>query len=661
MRFIYIAMFLLMAFAPQPVVSQTSAPLTTARVGQAPDQTSSVPSKRLVKLDAADLEAWLDGFIPFALERNQIPGAVIVVVQGDKVLLQKGYGFSDVAKRTAVDPATTLFRPGSISKLFTWTAVMQLVEAGKLDLDKDINSYLDFKIPPYEGKPVTLRHLMTHMAGFEESAHYLFTTDPKALIPLKKLMPLNLPKRVFAPGTTPAYSNYGAGLAGYIVERVSGELFDDYIDNHIFNPLGMKHATFRQPLPGTLAPLMSQGYPDDRQKPKPYEIVMPAPAGSLAASGADMGKFMIAHLNDGAGLMSAATTRMMHDYKAPNIGPLNSMALGFIEQSVNGHRSITHGGDTQWFHSNLWLFPDTGIGLYISTNGTGKADIRYALFHKFADRYLPRADKSDMADKPGMIDANTARAHAQSMVGNYVNSRVSFTNFLSVAKLIEQLKVELTDDGKITLPQLEQGTGIAFDWVEVAPYVWRDAKTGERLAAEVKDGRIVRMSLDMESPIIVFMPAPAGINAAWLHPALIAALAILLFTAIMWPVRALVRRHFAAPSLFEGKELRAYRVSRVFAWLALAALAGWAGYFATVSNDIGYLDGSIDWLIQLLRVLMPIATLGLFVSAAWYFRLAWAGKHRWTTKLGALLLMLAALPFVWITFVFHLYGFGLVY
>ena len=123
--------------------------------------------------------------MPYALARGEVAGAVVVVVRGGGTVLQKGYGFADVASRKPVDPATTLFRPGSVSKLFTWTAVMQLVEAGKLDLDKDVNTYLDFKIPPFEGKPVTLRNIMTHTAGFEESIRYLISSDPKAVMPLK--------------------------------------------------------------------------------------------------------------------------------------------------------------------------------------------------------------------------------------------------------------------------------------------------------------------------------------------------------------------------------------------------------------------------------------------------------------------------------------------
>ncbi|MGQ3229687.1 MAG: serine hydrolase domain-containing protein [Blastomonas fulva] len=659
MRFIRKAMIGLAALAALPLVAQGPAPQPKAEKPATAAVNADTGAASANPLNSADVEAWLDGFLPYALEKGKIPGAVVVVVNGDGVVLQKGYGYSDVAKRTPVSPETTLFRPGSVSKLFTWTAVMQQVEAGKLDLDKDVNSYIDFKIPPFEGKPITLRHIMTHTAGFEESVRHLISSDPKAAMTLKKQMPLALPERVFAPGTTPAYSNYATALAGYIVERVSGEPFDDYIDNHIFDPLGMAHSSFRQPLQAKLVPLMSKGYPDVTQKPEPFEIVIPAPAGSLSSSGEDMGKFMIAHLNQGGVLLKPETTRMMHDFRAPGIANLNTMALGFYEQWVNGQRAIAHGGDTVWFHSYLWLFPESDIGLYISMNSAGAegaaGGIRSALFHKFADRYLP-------GDEPMTpIDAKTAREHAALVAGTYVSSRGSFTNFLSVLGLLGPTSIMPTENGSISLPGLDGLSAAARDWVEVEPFVWRDRNTGERLVAEVKDGKVVRVSMDAVSPFMMLTPVPAAVNTDWINPALIFALAIVVLTALAWPVRALVRRNFAAAMPFEGRARTAYRLSRLFAWLVIAAVVGWMALILTFSADIGAIGGPLDWLIHLLRILTPLASFGLLLTAGWYGWLVWTGKRRWTTKLGATLLVLAALPLVWVTVVFNLYGSNMVY
>lgn len=649
----------LAALVALPLVAQGPVPQQPAEEPASPAVPASAAPTERAELDAADVEAWLDGFMPYALDRGQIAGAVVVVVRGDGSVLQKGYGFADVASREPVDPQTTLFRPGSVSKLFTWTAVMQLVEEGKLDLDQDVNAYLDFEIPPYEGEPITLRNIMTHTPGFEESIRHLISSDPDAVMPLKEYAREALPERVFAPGTTPAYSNYATALAGYIVERVSGEPFDDYIERHIFEPLEMRYATFRQPLPEWLRPFMSSGYSTVTEPAKPFEIVIPAPAGSLSASGAAMGKFMMAHLNQGGPLLEPETARTMHEYNAPGLGPLNTMALGFYEQWVNGHRAIGHGGDTGWFHSYLWLFPEADIGLFVSVNSAGKEGaagaLRSGLFHEFADRYLPGPMPT------GRVDEETAREHAAMLAGHYVSSRGAFTNFMSVLGLLSQAQIVVTEDGKIAMPALAGLSAGARNWVEVEPFVWVDTGTGERLAAEVKDGEVVRVSLDAASPFMVFQPAPAGTNAAWLVPALLLALGLVLLAAVAWPVRALVRRHFDAPFALESQARKAWRLSRLFAWLVLLAVAGWVMLVVTFMGDIGALGGPLDWLIILLRVLTPVATIGLLAASAWHLWLCFRDKRRWTMKVGAVLLVLAALVLVWVTLAFHLYGFSMVY
>src|SRR5580698_6256343 len=303
-----------------------------------PAASSPVIAASTHALNAADLEAWLDGYFPNALNAGDVAGGVVAVVKDGQVLFEKGYGYADFDKRTPVDPKSTLFRWGSVSKLFTWTAVMQMVEQGKIDLDGDVNQYLDFKIPPRDGKPVTMRNLMQHVAGFEEQAKNIIGEDPKGP-GYEELLKQWTPERVFAPGTTPAYSNYGASLAGYIVQRVSGETFDDYMDKHIFAPLDMKHSSFRQPLPAELVPLMSKGYELASGEPHVFEIVGPAPAGSLSSPAEDMAHFMIAHLQNGEYhgncLLRAATAEMMHNSPLTTLPPLNRMELGFFETNIN--------------------------------------------------------------------------------------------------------------------------------------------------------------------------------------------------------------------------------------------------------------------------------------------------------------------------------------
>src|SRR5882724_1137165 len=171
--------------------------------------------------------------------------------------MTKGYGFADAKEKKPVDPDSTIFRMASISKLFPWVSVMQLVEQSKLDLDADANKYLDFQIAPAFGKPVTLRNLMTHTAGFEEEIRDILLIDPKKATPLREFLIENQPRRMFPPGEVPAYSNYGVGLGGYIVQHASGQMFEDYVAEHIFQPLAMAHSSFCQPLAENLAPFPS--------------------------------------------------------------------------------------------------------------------------------------------------------------------------------------------------------------------------------------------------------------------------------------------------------------------------------------------------------------------------------------------------------------------
>ena len=173
----------LLALVAIPLLAQTRSlqPLSPVAETARPDiavPSTQPPATQGRPLTADDVNAWLDGFMPFALGKGQIPGAVVVVVKDGQILTERGFGYADVAKQTPVDPRMTLFRPGSISKLFTWTAVMQQVEQGKIDLDGDVNQYLDFKVPSYHGRPITMRNIMTHTAGFEEQVKNIITEDP---------------------------------------------------------------------------------------------------------------------------------------------------------------------------------------------------------------------------------------------------------------------------------------------------------------------------------------------------------------------------------------------------------------------------------------------------------------------------------------------------
>ncbi|MGZ8349407.1 MAG: serine hydrolase domain-containing protein [Allosphingosinicella sp.] len=650
-----------LALAGLAAVAQQVNPLAPpTRTAAAASTPAPTPASSADRLTPADVNAWLDGFMPYALAEADVAGAVVTVVRNGEVVTERGFGYADVASRRPVDPQLTLFRPGSVSKLITWTAVMQQVEQGKIDLDADVNRYLDFRIPEYDGQPVTMRQIMTHTAGFEEQLKDLIGHDRAGVPPYDELLKRWVPPRIFAPGTTPAYSNYATSLAGYIVQRVSGENFDDYVERHIFAPLGMRNSSMRQPLPANMRAQMATGYQRASGEPVPFEIVGPAPAGSLSSTGADMSRFMLAHLNggelNGQRILSAETARQMHRTAAPGIGPLDRMLLGFFETNINGRNVIAHLGDTGAFHTSLHLFLDENTGLYASFNSGGEQGavngVRIGLFEQFADRYFPAPHDTRR------VPAETAREHAQLMAGNWTASRRADSTFLNITELLGQTSFSVGKDGELVTGPGFGLSGHPTRWVEVEPFLWHDLNSHQRLAAVVENGVPVRFSFSIVSAFTVYDRPPTWKNAALVMPLLQIALAILLLTALFWPVRWLVRRHHKQTLALTGRELLGYRLSRGAALAIVLVIAGWATTITMLFSDLNNLGGAFDGIILTLQVLSFIIFFGGLAVFLWYAWQVWRGKRRWTAKLWSVLLVLAALVVIWVGFAFHLLSLG---
>lgn len=637
--------------AAQTHMAPLSPPTTRTRI-PTPTATPSAQSPR--PLTADDVNAWLDGFMPYAIARGDIPGGVVVVVKDGQVLTERGYGYANVAKKIKVDPKTTLFRPGSISKLFTWTALMQQVEQGKVDLNTDVNKYIDFKIPPFEGKPITPLNLMTHTPGFEEAVKNLITNGPKET-PFDTVLKSWVPARIYAPGTTPAYSNYGASLAGYIVQRSSGEPFDAYLENHIFKPLGMAHSTFRQPLPADLKPLMAEGYRPGSDKPFGFEFVNAAPAGAMSTTGDDMAKFMIAHLQNGQfngqQILKPETAKLMHSRANTPFSAGDGMAHGFYETNINGLHVIAHGGDTEAFHSDLHLFLDKGVGIFVSFNSPGKEGavqpLRDSIFSDFADRYFP---ESPDAVK---VDPNNAKADAEKLAGVYSTTRGSRTNFLAAVDLLGQVKVGVDKDGNPIIPDSKTLGGQPRKWVHVGPMTWRDADGHDLLTANVANGKAVRFSYGELAPIIDFDRTPGYRSSAWILPLLYCSLAVLLLTALLWPTRALVRRKFKAEFGLERPQLRAYRWSRIASIAILALFVGWLVAAQTLLGNLASQAG-FNAILLPLELLSFIIFIGGFLVSLWYAYTVWQSGLRWPGKVWSIVLVIAAGTVLYVGVVFKL-------
>jgi CubicO group peptidase (beta-lactamase class C family) len=644
----------------KPAVPPKAAP--SAKAAEAPatqaETSSAQATPKAALMTTADVGAFVDGIVPLQLARGNIAGAVVVVVKDGQIIFQKGYGYADVKTKRHVTPSATLFRVGSISKLFTWTSVMQLVEAGKLNLDRNVNSYLDFRIPATYGQPVTLRDLMTHTPGFEEAVNDLFVPTPKDMVPLASYVKAHLPARIFPPGTVPAYSNYGATLAGYIVQRASGMPFDDYVEKNILTPLGMTHSSFRQPLPGSLRPLMSNGYFTATEEPGKYEIVQAFPAGSLAASGDDIARFMIAQLNEGrydnARILDPRLDEEMQSRQFGLVPSMNGMCLGFYEESRNGHRIFGHGGDTVFFHSDLHLVPYAGLGFFVSYNSAGRngaaGQARSYLWHKFLDRYFP------YTPPPAASLPNTA-ADAASVAGSYISSRGWRTSFMKLASVLSEIRVTADADGTIQVSQFKDLNGQVKKWKEVEPMIWRHVDGQGRLAFRRNSAGRWEMVIDF--PAVVYTRVSALESGRVVQTVILIVAAIFLLALVLWPVAALVRRHYGRPmQLASAADWRMRRLVKLACAIDFAVLLGWAIFFSVAGRQPGSLNDQIYPFLYLLVGLGILGVLAALLSIYNGFR-SWVRRERWWwTRITNLAVALAGIGYLWIVFSTNLLKIG---
>ena len=372
---------------------------------------------------------------------------------------------------------------------------------------------------------------------------------------------------------------------------------------------------------------------------------------------------MIAHLESGAlgeaRILDAQTAKLMHETPLTMIPPLNRMMLGFYEQNYNGHRVISHGGDTEYFHSYLHLFLDDHVGLFISLNSAGREGaahtIREALFEQFAHRYFPSAPDARR------VDAGIAAAHARMLAGYYDDSRRVDTTFLSVLALIAPLRVVADKDGTVAISLLQGINQAKRSYYEVQPFVWVDPASRWRLAANVVDGRVARLSADEVSPFMVFEPTPWWRSPAWLQPAAGAAVACCLLTALLWPVAALVRRRHRIALGLEGRAARAHRYSRLAAVAITVVTLGWATVIALGLTHLNVLSAALDPWLWVMYLCSVVAYLGGAVALLWAAYVSWTTDSAWIARLWSTLLAFSALVLLWTAWVYHLMAFRTTY
>lgn len=635
--------------AAGPVITPPTAPRVTA------------------DLTKADVDAWLDGLLPTALEREGLAGATVSVVADGRILTERGYGAADLGEGerppVPVDPARTLFRVGSVSKLVTAVAVMQQVEAGTVDLDADVQTYLDFDLERAFDEPVTLRHLLSHTAGYEDRGRGVLLAPGTAEPDLRTEVAVDQPEQLYRPGTVPAYSNWSNALAAYVVQRVTGTLYRDYARDRVLDRLGMTGASFDQPLPEALAGRMALGYPSVGAPAPGFETIGPAPAGALSATAHDLGLFMLGLLGTPAEnspplLRPQSLAAMGRPAVAESLGGLglaDQMGLGFYLYELQGHRVLAHGGDTALFHSQLAVLPEQGTGIFVSINSTGRAGdstaaLRTALMAGFVERYHP----GPAAETPAATA--TSAEHAALAAGSYQLSRRGESTFFRAGSVISAIPVIDNGDGTISLPVVATTGGHPLRLREVRAtedgWVWQEIGGEFRLAMDVADGRVTAIGYD---PAHVLLPMPPDRQAVL--PVAAGAIGWALLVLLAWPIGAIVRRRHGVSLADWSAARRRLRTLTHLGLLAVPlAVLGWV----TVISLIGSFVPAPEPVLRALQVLTVVPVLAVVPAL---LQLIGTLRNRggvWSA-IANLVIMLALLAFGWAAWTAGLLSLDLTY
>ena len=408
----------------------------------------------------------------------------------------------------------------------------------------------------------------------------------------------------------------------------------------------MAHSSFSQPLPANLRPLMASGYSADSKDAKKFEVIGLAPAGALSSTGEDMGKFMIAHMANGGPLLDPETAKEMHGVGNQPFKDLPAMALGFYHEDRNGLDIVGHGGDTDYFHSDLHLILPKNVGLYISMNSAGRDAaahvLRQQLLEEFTDRYYPHQARP-------LPTAGNAADMGKAMAGHYISSRAGGFNWLRMTALLGQAKVSVDKDNQLLVSSITDPSGQPVRWRAIGQWLWQDVASANRLeAVPGQDGAIRMFSITPYAPIIEFVPAPPSLNSGWIFPVTALALIIVAVAALAWPIVPLVRRRYGAGAAYVGRDLQLRRITRAAAWLALVLLGGWLFVLSLVDKDLSILSDRLDFWLRLLQLGLVLLAFGA-AAATWNSVRAFQTRdYGWSGKSWLAAIALALLFLVWL-------------
>jgi CubicO group peptidase (beta-lactamase class C family) len=584
------------------------------------------------------LEAFMDGVVNTTMEDSHIAGAVVAVMVNGELAFKKGYGYADIENGIPVDPDKTMFRIGSVSKLFTYMSLMQLHEQGKLDLDANIQDYLpDLAIPETFPEPIKVINLFTHTAGFEDRVIGLFAKDESALLPYNELLENELPTRVRKPGLVSSYSNHSLGIAGLIIENISGMSWAEYVRKNILEPLAMEYATAYQPVPQPLTDYSSIGYRwvNGEYKAQQFEYVPLGAAGTMSASAGAMMRFMAAALGggelDGQRVIGENTLSQMQSRLYEVHPSLNAWMYGYAEGSSNGIQTFGHDGGTMQFFTLFLMIPGDNNGVFVSTNTTGGGKLLGAVLKGLLNRYYPY--DTDIAPIATPSDVG-------GIIGEYSTYRHAFTTPSKLIRLDGTYSVSPGEAGQVKIIGGPKGSQTA---IEIEPMVFQLQDKNTKIYFDTDENGQQRMFFGSAGGSFYKLSAS---DSPTLHFALsLFCLTLMLWSLIAWPVQ-----RFNSSRLPSTAEHR----SRVcFWWFSIVSLFILLGIALNTSEELVFgLNASLRFFLILAYLIPP---LGLLSVVAVIRLLPDAGTEKRIRTLHAAM-GLSAIAVTWMFYYWNLIG-----
>ncbi|HSH03128.1 MAG TPA: serine hydrolase domain-containing protein [Anaerolineae bacterium] len=617
-----------------------------------------------VSIDPVELETFVNDFFATKMEEFGIPGLAFIMVKDNQVFLSKGYGFADIDNGIAIDPTETVFRVGSVSKLFAATAIMQLAEQDLLDLHGDINQYLTVtEIPDTYSEPITPYHLLTHTAGFEDRIIRVLTFEPADVLSLDDFLANYTVERVNPPGKVHSYSNYGISLAGQIVAEISGKNFPQYMTENIFNPLEMNSTTFMQPLPADLESRLAVGYFKNGTafEAGPFYHLHMAPAGSLTSTAPDMANFMLAMLGNGRyknnQILTEPTIQEMQMQQFTHHHDLPGMTYGFQEQFVNNQRLIGHNGDIGTYSSQMILLPEHNMGFFMVYNVFSDA-LRQQFINAFVEHYFPLSNEEVSPAFVTLSEAELSR-----FKGSYRWVKYSSSTLGKLAvfppNAYNNWDISVNDDGTLSLTPF--GLDLEWRYKPVGPLLFKKVSgeatvlggvfldPGETLAfREDETGEIVLGFVALQNFAFEKL---AWYESSRIQMGLLIATMLTFLSVIIWPLSYFINiaRSKPIPNVSVGSQ-RARWLAGV---ICLTNLIGTTIITLNANDTLGitpspFLMGALG-----IVLLMSLLTIGLVGMTFW----AWKERY-WTiwSRIHYTIITLATFAFIWWLNYWNLWG-----